>query len=166
MSGLVEIRKTINLDRFGVSEKQLARLLPATVDKMLKDAAKQTVTMLKKVARQKKIVATGRYVIGWRFRKAGTRSYFVFNDVPYAFFAEEGRGPGKRPPIAPLKAWAKLKLGNENAAWGIATNIAKRGTKARHRSVSSGTQSAARVRKIIRDGARKILGAAVKAAFR
>ena len=165
MSDIVEIRKNINIARFGLSEKQFARLLPATVDKMLATAAKATVAMLKTTARRKKIVAFGKYLAGWQLRRAGVRTYHVFNDVPYAKWAEAGRGPGKRPPIEPLKAWAQLKLGNANAAWGIATNIAKRGTVARNRFVSSGSASDAKIRKIIRDGARKILGAAMKRAF-
>lgn len=44
-----------------------------------------------------------------------------------------GRRPGKRPPIAPIQKWAMAKFGlNEKEAlgmaFGVATNIAKRGT--------------------------------------
>lgn len=37
-----------------------------------------------------------------------------------------------RPPIAPLKLWAKRKLHNEAAAYPIARKIARRGTTGRH----------------------------------
>jgi hypothetical protein len=40
-----------------------------------------------------------------------------------------GRRPGaKPPPIGPLKAWARRKLGDESAAYAIQKSIAKKGT--------------------------------------
>ena len=163
---IVTITKRINLDRFGLSEKQIQRLLPQTVDAMMKDAAQRTVTYLKQQTRAKKIVAFGRFLAAWRYRKSGERTYFVVNETPYAKFAESGRGPGKPPPAAALKPWASLKLGDPNAAYAIARNIGKRGTVARNRFVSSGEVYDQRVRKIIGEAARKVIGAALKRAYR
>lgn len=54
--------------------------------------------------------------------------------IEYADFAVFGRKPGKRPPLEPLRRWARRKLGvsEEDAAsvaHAIATVIGRRGTK-------------------------------------
>jgi len=52
----------------------------------------------------------------------------------YWQYVNDGRRPGKRPPIRPLMLWAMSRLGLDqtqarNAAFGIATNIGKFGIK-------------------------------------
>lgn len=54
----------------------------------------------------------------------------VGTGAKYGPFVEFGRRPGKRPPIDPIKKWARIKLGNEGAAFAIASKIASKGTKA------------------------------------
>ena len=42
-------------------------------------------------------------------------------------YVGNGRGPGRRPPIAPIKAWVEARGLNVNA-WAVANNIAKFGS--------------------------------------
>ena len=58
------------------------------------------------------------------------KNYAVRIDAPgYTQYMNEGRGPGKRPPLEAMKAWLKEKGIAEQAYWGIANKIAKEGTK-------------------------------------
>lgn len=57
---------------------------------------------------------------------------FTGKQAPYAEFVSTGTRP-HFPPIAPLKIWARIVLGDEKAAWRVARAIAKRGTKANAR---------------------------------
>lgn len=54
--------------------------------------------------------------------------------LDYTYYLVNGRGPGKRPPIAPLVRWVGNKFGYSgkqavSAAFAIATKIAKEGTE-------------------------------------
>lgn len=78
-------------------------------------------------------VNTGAFLRGWRAEKVeqGAR---VFNRAPHAAFVEEGRKPGKAPPVAPIIKWMKqrgiakgLKGGAKKIAWLIARAIGRRG---------------------------------------
>jgi len=55
--------------------------------------------------------------------------YQVKAEAPHAVYIEYGTLP-HYPPIAPLKAWARRKLGDESAAWAVQKKIGKEGTKA------------------------------------
>jgi hypothetical protein len=72
--------------------------------------------------------------IGTRVGPGASAGIFVQGDVftgaeaPYAEFVAYGSRP-HYPPIAPLKRWAQLKLGNADAAYAIARAIARRGTR-------------------------------------
>lgn len=163
---MTTINRRVNLARFGLSEKQLARLLPETIDGMILQAAVKTVEYLRREARRLKIKAFGRYIAGWQVQKSGNKTYLVINGVPYASFAESGRGPGKAPPVAAIKPWALLKFGTEKAAYPIARNIGQRGTVARDRFVSSGPKFDSKLRVIINRAARDVVGAALKRVYR
>lgn len=163
---IVTITRRLNAARFGLSEKQLNRLLPETTDRMMKEAARKTVMYLKRQTRAKRIVAFGKFLENWRYRKSGSRTYLVLNDTPYAKFAESGRGPGRPPPVAALKPWAALKLGNPDLAYPLAKKIGREGTTARNRFVSSGTAYDTQLRKILEDAARSVVGAALKKMYR
>ena len=47
----------------------------------------------------------------------------------YTVYMNEGRGPGKRPPMEALTVWMREKGIAEQAYWGIANKIAKEGTQ-------------------------------------
>ncbi len=52
----------------------------------------------------------------------------VGTKLSYARAVEFGRRPGKRPPTAALKGWARRKTGDERNAYRIAKRIGERGT--------------------------------------
>jgi len=66
------------------------------------------------------VKASGRDVVG----TAGT-------NLLYARFVEEGRRPGKMPPIAAIAGWASRHGIEPDAAFLIARSIGRRGTKPR-----------------------------------
>lgn len=47
----------------------------------------------------------------------------------YTVYMNEGRGPGKRPPMEALTVWMREKGIAEQAYWAIANKIAKEGTE-------------------------------------
>lgn len=58
------------------------------------------------------------------------KNYAVKIDAPgYTKYMNEGRGPGKRPPMEAMKTWLKEKGIAESAYWAIANKIAESGTK-------------------------------------
>lgn len=62
--------------------------------------------------------------------KSDDKTGHVLSDRDYAEIASKtGRAPGRRPPIAALQRWARLKLGDKNLAWAVAKSIEKRGTR-------------------------------------
>ena len=66
------------------------------------------------------VKASGRDVVG----TAGT-------NLAYARFVEEGRRPGKMPPVAAIAGWAARHGIEPSAAFLIARSIGRRGTKPR-----------------------------------
>ncbi|MDP9379026.1 MAG: hypothetical protein M3Q29_02550 [Chloroflexota bacterium] len=52
----------------------------------------------------------------------------VGTKLNYGAAVEYGRKPGKRPPTAALKGWARRKTGDERNAYRIAKRIGERGT--------------------------------------
>lgn len=54
----------------------------------------------------------------------------VGSALPYAKVLEFGREQGWRPNIDALKVWARRRLGNEHAGYGVAEAIRKRGFRA------------------------------------
>jgi len=73
--------------------------------------------------------------------ESGTRAQ-VFAQVPYAKVVDQGRRPGKFPPVAPIRRWVELKLhqrsgsirSNEldSVTYLVRRKIARKGTKATH----------------------------------
>ena len=55
----------------------------------------------------------------------------VGSPVEYGPVIEKGRRPGRFPPLAPLRVWAKAKLGDERLAFVVARKIARKGTAPR-----------------------------------
>ena len=51
----------------------------------------------------------------------------ILHTPAYTQFMLYGRGPGKMPPLEPIKSWMEEK-GLEGSAWAIRTHIAKFGT--------------------------------------
>ena len=64
-----------------------------------------------------------------QFRGGIIEVLFISND--YYYYIDNGRKPGKMPPIEAIKQWTRWKGIPEKAAWPIAKKIAKVGYKAR-----------------------------------
>jgi hypothetical protein len=61
----------------------------------------------------------------------------VSNPIDYALFVDQGRAPGKQPPIAPIELWVRRVLGigadeSRRVAFLVARAIGRRGTKGAH----------------------------------
>lgn len=61
----------------------------------------------------------------------------VSNPIDYALFVDQGRAPGKMPPIAPIELWVRRVLGlgqgkSRRVAFLVARAIGRRGTKGAH----------------------------------
>lgn len=80
---------------------------------------------------------TGHFRQGWTTSVRRTFNAVrgvVSNPVAHAYYAEYGRGPGKRPPIDAIELWVQRVLGvdkraSRGAAFQIARNIGQRGTR-------------------------------------
>lgn len=58
------------------------------------------------------------------------KDYSVKMDVPgYTPFMINGRGPGGRPPMEPIKEWLKQKGLAEELYWSVSTKIMNEGTQ-------------------------------------
>lgn len=113
-----------------------------------REAADRIMVFLTRRSRGMRIADTGRYIRGWQMKEtadasaAGGRRFEIYNDTPYAAVIEHGRRPGaKRPPIAPIQAWAGRKLGDSSrsTAFVIARAIGRKGIKGKQ--VVGGAQS-------------------------
>ena len=80
-------------------------------------------------------VNTGFYKRAWKMEKL-SNGVRVYNAAPYAGIIENGRRPGRFPPLKVIEKWAQRRLGlsakeAKRAAFPIAKAIAKRGLLAR-----------------------------------
>lgn len=60
----------------------------------------------------------------------GTDLDLEFEMVDYGIFVDQGRKPGKQPPLSAIKPWLAIRGIPEKYAFPIARNIGKRGIKA------------------------------------
>lgn len=128
------------------------RLLPGTAGKKFVDASVQTTEGMNALVRE--IIERGRTNIvkrtpvGWsgalrggystEIRRRGTKSPIgvIANPIIYHDFVEDGRGPGKRPPVTALIPWVASKLGvppgpeRRSVAFLVARKIGQAGTPA------------------------------------
>ena len=72
---------------------------------------------------------TGALSNSGRVRKGGELSYEAGFEIAYAEYVENGRPPGKMPPVKLIAEWAKRKM---TVGFFIAKKIAESGTKAKH----------------------------------
>lgn len=80
---------------------------------------------------------TGALSNSGRVRKGGELSYEAGFEISYAEYVENGRLPGKMPPVKMIAEWAKKKLrvddrSKMSVGFVIARKIAASGTKAKH----------------------------------
>lgn len=72
----------------------------------------------------------GSYQTGWRYQAAFNRLY-LRNVSAHAKYVEEGRRPGRPPPVRALMGWAQRKLGDARLAYPVARAIGRRGIRPR-----------------------------------
>ena len=105
-------------------------------------------------------VDRGTYRRGWKFVRVKEGAE-VYATTPYAAIVEDGRRPGKMPPIEPLVGWVKRKglvtgrgkkaqADARGAAFAIARAIAKRGIRGRKVFARASKKLRAEVRQAIK----------------
>lgn len=112
--------------------------------KALQNAGLKVVAAAKENLRRNKSVVTGMLRASGKVQKVqddpdSIDAGFFGNDTQggYAFFVEYGRRAGRMPPVDELAQWFKKKHRVADAkealarAWGLAKNIARRGTRPR-----------------------------------
>jgi hypothetical protein len=84
-------------------------------------------------------LASGQLIrsIGFKETSKNETTGITVSTVDYAKWVDEGRRPGKMPPVQDILQWVKVKpvrarrLTQESLAWAIAKTIAKRGVRPR-----------------------------------
>lgn len=89
---------------------------------------REEVLKMQKILQSKGKIATG---VLYRSLKAEVREdlNLILSMSPYAAEVDVGRKPGKMPPLAPLRRWAKIRGIPEAAVFSIAKHIKEYGTK-------------------------------------
>ena len=122
-------------------ERNIARLQRATrneADNTLKKGGMKIVAESQKNLRKEpNSNNTGALSNSGRVRKGGELSYEAGFEISYAEYVENGRLPGKMPPVKMIAEWAKKKLRVDDkrkmtVGFFIAKKIAESGTKAKH----------------------------------
>ena len=84
------------------------------------------------------LVFTGQLRDSWRVTQDENGNYYVGSTLLYAKVMNDGRLPGKAPPINALFPWVATKLGGSDIkqirqkAFAVAQSIAKNGIEGRH----------------------------------
>lgn len=102
--------------------------IPDGIAAMLHALGGSAVAELTRVTTEKKVIAFGGFVRGWKFKMRGSNTVVVYNDAPYAEFVERGRGPGKMPPQDAIERWCDLKGIPRRAVYPIRRKIGDEGT--------------------------------------
>ena len=85
-----------------------------------------------------RFVDNKRYKSEWSWSETGELLFEILLPA-YTYFSDRGRGPGKRPPVAPLLEWVRFKGIEKDSkkalgiAFAIANKIAREGTSDRPR---------------------------------
>lgn len=130
------------------------RLLPGTADKKLYKASttspKLMTALIREIVERGRTNIVKRTPVGWssalrsgyatEVRRAGTTSPvgIIANPIIYHDNVEDGRLPGKRPPVDALIPWVGSKLGvppgpeRRSVAFLVARKIGAQGTPAQH----------------------------------
>lgn len=110
-----------------------AKLLSSrsTVRNAYKLAGAESVGWLRVRTKREKKVDLGNYLRGWYARvmtvSSGDIRATISNIAPHMRWVEDGRNPGKMPPVAKIAAWAGRKLGRPDLGFVIARAIGRRG---------------------------------------
>lgn len=134
----------MNLDEWVAQMKRLGKQFRPTVIRGIRAGALRTLPILQQSTRtapaaskegKTGAVDTGNYLRRWTTRPLANGVEIV-NTAAYSGVIEEGRRPGRFPPLADIERWAKRRLHltaeqAREAAFPIARAIARRGLKPR-----------------------------------
>lgn len=104
----------------------------AFISKKLADEfGKDYVKILYRELRRADKVATGALInsIDFRLRQDAKDIMVIIESNDYLKFVDEGRKPGKYPPVRAIRDWVKIKGISEDAVWPIMKSIYKFGIK-------------------------------------
>lgn len=121
--------------QLGPAVRMLAKQFDAGVIRALQNTARYGATQAVRVSAQTKPFrprATGTYERSFAVIKVKDGAILT-NTARHSIFVELGRRPGKRPPLAPLIDWVKIKRiasasGARRVAMAIARKIGRKGT--------------------------------------
>lgn len=112
-----------DLDTWFLSKKKRERV----TENFVRDIAAQGEKYV--VDQTQKISATGKLESSIATKRIKKYEYDVVGEKYAKYALEYGRGPGKRPPLAPLKAWARARNLPKGIEYHLQKQIAARGTK-------------------------------------
>lgn len=122
-------------DAYAALMRQNAKQVKKATQEALSSVAVKGEGLAKARTRELKKVDTGGFVAGWHAEKRGQESAAVANNKGNAPFVDDGRPPGKPPPIDVLVRWVERRLGlggaeARQAAFAISQKLAQRGVAA------------------------------------
>jgi hypothetical protein len=99
--------------------------------KLADEFGKDYVKILYRELRRADKVATGALInsIDFRLRQDAKDIMVIIESNDYLKFVDEGRKPGKYPPVRAIRDWVKIKGISEDAVWPIMKSIYKFGIK-------------------------------------
>lgn len=101
------------------------------IQSFIQKFGQDVVNAQKQELQKKNSVATSRLLnsVNYRFKASIEKIIIEFVSEDYGKFVDEGRKPGKFPPLNKIKAWTKVKGIPEKAAFPIAKKIWRFGIK-------------------------------------
>lgn len=127
-----------NTDEFIAKLKKLDESTTAECEKALKKTGMKIVSEAQKnIRKAPNTNTTGALSNSGKVVKKGELSYDAGFGINYAEYVEEGRRPGRMPPVKQMAEWAKKKLrvpdkDKMGVGFVIARKIARQGTKGKH----------------------------------
>lgn len=126
--------------------RELGRSFASSLHRGTVSGAARCITVMQKATRYAKpaslrggegAVNTGAYLGAWRSTALQPVGASIFNSKLHAAIIEDGRRPGRLPPLAIIMRWAQRRLGlsqeeAKRAAWPIGRAIKARGLLPRH----------------------------------
>lgn len=106
-------------------------------DDILRDIAEDVRARIIREIQLADLIFTAQLNDSWEIEKTED-GYVVGSRVLYAAVMDEGRMPGKMPPVSALIPWVRTKIGGKDdkeiksIAYAVARKIAEKGTEPRH----------------------------------
>lgn len=140
------------------------------LQKALQEAGALMVKTLQQELRRSGNVATGNLVKSISYKTTGNS--ITLSGLPYLKWVDEGRKPGKMPPVSKILPWVKVKKiefagrTQEQTAWAIAKSIGKKGIKKTNVIANTKKKTSKQVSKIISKGVSQMAMQRVRDSFK